>query len=113
MERLRALRVNDTAFNFTLKVFYTGGGDLEQFGIQLQDPESGIFNPLSTITPIQSQTSPRLWYTVVVNTKFDDLDPEGLRFNINVVNAMGQGVAQPVSEEVGMTVRPKQELTLC
>ena len=102
MERLRALRVNDTAFNFTLEVFYTGGGDLERFGIQLQRSGSGTFNPLITVTPTQSQTSPRLWYAVVVHPIFDDL--EDPRFNINVVNSMQQSVTHPVSGEVGKTV---------
>ena len=106
MERFRALRVNDTAFNFTLEVFYTGGGNIEQFGIQLQQSTSGSdrFIPL-TVTPIQSQTSPRLWYAVVVHPAFDGLEDPG--FNINVVNAMGQSDVEAVSGEVGKTVGSK------
>ena len=96
MERLRALQVNDTAFNFTLEVFYTGGGDLEQFIIQLR---SGPFTTL-TVTPVQSQTSPRLWYAVIDDPDvFDDLeDPQ---FNVNIVNAMGQSVIAAASGESG------------
>ena len=100
VERLRALRVNDTAFNFTLEVFYTGGGDLEQFIIQLQQGGSGTFTTLTTVTPIQSQTSPRLWYAVVDDPDvFDGLeDPQ---FNVNIVNAMGQSVTTAASGESG------------
>jgi hypothetical protein len=103
VERLRALRVNDTAFNFTLEVFYTGGGDLEQFSIQLQQSGSGTFTTLTSVTPVQSQTSPRLWYAVVVNpNEFDGL--EDPRFNVIVVNAMQQSVPAPVSGEVGTLI---------
>ena len=100
MERLRALRVNDTAFNFTLEVFYTGGGDLEQFIIQIQHGGSGTFTTLTTVTPVQSQTSPQLWYAVINDPDvFDDLvDPQ---FNINIVNAMGQSVIATASGESG------------
>ena len=100
VERLRALRVNDTAFNFTLEVFYTGGGDLEQFIIQLQQSGSGTFTTLTTVTPVQSQTSRRLWYVVIVNPDvFDGLeDPQ---FNICIVNAMQKSVIAAVSGESG------------
>ena len=98
--------MNDTAFNFTLKVLYTGGGDLEQFSIQLQQSGSDTFIPVVTVTPIQSQTSPRLWYAVVVLPMFDGL--EDPRFNISVVNAMAQSVVQPVSGEVGKIVWSQQ-----
>ena len=92
--------MNDTAFNFTLEVFYTGGGDLEQFIILLQQGGSGPFTTLTTITPIQSQTSPRLWYAVIDDPDvFDDLeDPQ---FNVNIVNAMGQSVIAAASGESG------------
>ena len=100
VKRFRALRVNETTFNFTLKVFYTGGGDLEQFDIQLQRKGSGTFVLLTNTTPlIQSQTSPRLWYTVVVDPVFDGLEVP--RFNITILNAMEQSVEQPVLGEVG------------
>ena len=100
MERLRALRVNDTAFNFTLEVFYTGGGDVEQFIIQLQQSGSGTFTTLTTVAPVQSQTTPRLWYAVVVEPAvFDGL--EDPRFNVNIVNAMQQSVTATASGESG------------
>ena len=100
MERLGALQVNDTAFNFTLKVFYTGGGDIEQFMIQLQQSGSGTFTILTTVAPVQSQISPRLWYAVVVDPDvFDGL--EDPRFNVNIVNSMQQSVTAAASGEVG------------
>ena len=91
--------MNDTAFNFTLEVFYTGGGDLEQFIIQLQQGGSGTFTTLTTV-PVQSQTSPRLWYAVIDDPDaFDGLeDPQ---FNINIVNAMQQSVTAAASGESG------------
>ena len=100
VKRFRALRVNETTFNFTFEVFYTGGGDLEQFDIQLQRKGSGTFVLLTNTTPlIQSQTSPRLWYTVVVDPVFDGLEVP--RFNITILNAMEQSVEQPILGEVG------------
>ena len=52
-----------------------------------------------TVTPIQSQTSPRLWYVVVVNRTFES--SEEPRFNIIVVNAMQQSVTAGAMGEVG------------
>ena len=100
VEKLRALRVNDTTFNFTLEVFYTGGGDIEQFIIQLQQSGSSTFITVTTVAPVQSQTSPRLWYAIVVDPDvFDGLeDPQ---FNINIVNFMQQNVTAAASGEVG------------
>ena len=95
----RALRVNDTAFNFTVEVFYTGGGDLQQFSIKVKQGDSGTFTTLKTVAPVQSQTSPRLWYAVVVNRTFEGLEEP--RFNIIVVNAMQQSVTKLASGEVG------------
>jgi hypothetical protein len=92
--------VNDTAFNFTLEVFYTGGGDIEQFVIQLQQSGSGTFTTLTTVAPVQSQISPRLWYTVVVDPDvFDGL--EDPKFNISIVNTMQRGVTAAASGELG------------
>ena len=99
MNVFRALRVNNTAFNFTLEVFYTGGGDLEQFRIKLLQEGSGTFTTLKTVAPVQSQISPRLWYAVVVNHTFEGLEEP--RFNIIVVNAMLQSVTAEASGEVG------------
>ena len=91
--------MNNTAFNFTLEVFYTGGGDLQQFSIKLQQGDSSTFTTLKTVAPVQSQTSPRLWYAVVVNRTFEGLEEP--RFNILVVNAMQQSVTEEASGEVG------------
>ena len=99
MNVFRALRVNDTTFNFTLEVFYTGGGDLQQFSIKLQQGDSGTFTTLKTVAPVQSQTAPRLWYAVIVNRIFEGLEEP--RFNIIVVNVMQQSVTTGASGEVG------------
>ena len=108
MERFRALRVNDTAFNFTLEVLYTGGGVLERFSIRLQQSGSGTFNFLTNVAPIQSQTSPRLWYAVVTNSAFENLEEP--TFDINIVNAMGQSTVERVMGEVG---KIKNHTSLC
>ena len=92
----RALRVNNTAFNFTLEVFYTGGGDIKQFSIE---NGSSSFILLTSVTPVLSQTSPRQWYIVITDSIFDGL--EDPRFNINVTNAMDQSVMQQVQGEIG------------
>ena len=92
----RALRVNKTAFNFTLEVFYTGGGDINLFSIE---NSSNAFTLLVSVTPVQSQTSPRLWYAVVIDSIFEGLEDPG--FNISVTNAMGQSVIQQVQGEIG------------
>ena len=93
---IRALRVNNTAFNFTLEVFYTGGGDINLFSIE---NSSNTFTLLVSVTPVQSQTSPRLWYAVVIDSTFEGLEDPG--FNISVTNAMGQSVIQQVQGEIG------------
>ena len=92
-----ALRINNTAFNFTLEVFYTGGGDIKLFSIE---NSSNVFTLLTSVTPVQSQHSPQLWYAVITDPMFDGL--EDPRFNINVTNAMDQGVMQQVQGEIGM-----------
>ena len=103
MERFQALRVNDTAFNFTLEVAYTGGGGIQQFSIRLQQSGSSTLTPIATVTPVQSQTSPRLWYAVVKDSRFNR--SEEPRFDITIVNAMEQSVVQRVQGEVGKKVR--------
>ena len=42
------------------------------------------------MAPVQSQISSQLWYATVTNCVFDGL--EELRFDINVTNAMEQGI---------------------
>ena len=93
----RAFRVNKTAFNFTLEVFYTGGGDIKLFSIGNSSNTSTL---LTSVTPVQSQTSPRLWYAVITESMFDGL--EDPIFNINVTNAMEHSVIQQVLGEIGM-----------
>ena len=95
----RALRVNNTAFNFTLEVFYTGGGDIKLFSIE---NGSSAFILLISVAPVQSQTSPWLWNAVVTDPIFDGL--EDPRFNINVTNTMEQSVVQLVLGEIGMHI---------
>ena len=92
----RALRVNNTAFNFTLEVFYTGGGDIKLFIIE---NGSSAFTLLAYVTPVQSQTLPQLWYTAITDPMFDGL--EDPRFNITVINAMEQNIMQQVQGEIG------------
>ena len=99
VKRFRALQVNNTTFNFTVEVFYTGGGDLERFSIRLQQSGSSLFDFFTTVVPIQSQTSPRLWYAVVTNSAFENLKEP--TFDINVLNTMEQSVVQQVQGEVG------------
>ena len=99
VKRFRALRVNNTAFNFTLEVFYTGGGDIEQFSIQ---NGSSTFILLMTVAPVQSQTSPRLWYAIVTDLVLDGLEEP--IFDITIVNAMEQSIVQQVPGEVGKNI---------
>ena len=95
----RALKINKTAFNFTLEVFYTGGGDIKLFSI---GNSSNTPTLLTSVTPVQSQTSPRLWYAVITDSMFDGL--EDPIFNISVTNAMEQSVIQQVMGEIGMFI---------
>ena len=89
------MRVNNTAFNFTLEVFYTGGGDINLFSIE---NGSNAFTLLVSVTPVQSQISPWLWYAVVTDSVFEGL--EDPRFNISVTNAMEQSIIQQVQGEI-------------
>ena len=89
--------MSNTIFNFTLKVLYTGGGDIVRFSIR--QFRSDKFEHLTTVTPVQSQSVPRLWYAVVTSPTFDDVEEP--RFDVNVVNAMEQSVLQVVQGEVG------------
>ena len=98
------MRVNNTAFNFTLEVFYTGGGAIKQFSIE---SGSSAFILLTNVTPVQSQYSPKLWYTVITDPVFDGL--EDPTFNIMVINAMELSVVQQVQGEIG---KSRQDHTL-
>ena len=91
--------MSNTTFNFTLEVFYTGGGDIEQFNIQ---NGSSTFILLTTVAPIHSQT-PRLWYAIVTDPVFDGLEEP--RFEIIIVNAMEQSIVQRVLGEVGKNIK--------
>ena len=51
------------------------------------------------MTPVQSQTSPWLWYAVITYPMFDGL--EDPRFKISVTNAMKQSVVWEVQGEIG------------
>ena len=94
------MRVNNTAFNFTIEVFYTGGGAIKQFII---GSGSSAFILNTTVTPVQNQNSPRLWYTVITDPVFDGL--EDPTFNIMVINAMELSVIQQVQGEIGKSLR--------
>ena len=95
------MRVNNTAFNFTLEVFYTGGGAIKQFII---GNGSSAFVLLTTVTPLQSQNSPRLWYAVITDPVFDGL--EDPTFDITVINAMElMSVVQQIQGEIGKSIR--------
>ena len=100
VKRFRALRVNNTTFNFTLKVFYTGGDDIEQFSIQ---NGSSTFILLMTVAPIQSQTSHMLWYAIITDSVLDGLEEP--RFDINIVNSLEQSIVQQVLGEVGKNIK--------
>ena len=100
VKRFRALRVNNTAFNITLEVFYTGGGAIKQFSIE--SGSSAFVFPI-TATPIQSQTSSRLWYTIIIDPAFDGLEEP--KFNITVINAMELSIVQQVQGEIGKSIR--------
>ena len=91
--------MSNATFNFTLEVFYTGGGDIEQFNIQ---NDSSTFILLTTVAPIQSQTL-RLWYAIVTDPVFDGLEEP--RFEIIIVNAMEQSIVQRVLGELGKIIK--------
>ena len=99
METFRALRVNSTAFNFTLEVTYTGGGDIVQFAVRLRENERSTFIPLDTLVPKQSESNPRVWYAVLMDERFASLvDPE---FEVITRNFLDQSTALPVRGEDG------------
>ena len=82
-----------------MEVFYTGGGAIKQFSIE---SGSSAFVLLTTVTPVQSQNCPRLWYAVITDPVFDGL--EDPKFNITVINAMELSVVQPVQGEIGKSI---------
>lgn len=99
VETFRALRVNSTAFNFTLQVTYTGGGDIVEFAVRLRENGQSTFIPLDTLVPEQSQSNPRVWYAVLIDERFAQLvDPE---FQVITSNFRGQSTSEPVRGEDG------------
>ena len=94
--------MNSTSFNLTLSVIYTGGGDIETFAVSFQEPGSNQMTEATLEIPLQSQTKSNLWYAVVTNTLFANIEePE---FEVNIRNTMGQSTVQPLVGESGKYV---------
>ena len=94
VEDFRALRVNATAFNFTLQVAYTGGGDIVEFAVRLRENGMSTFVSLGNLAPVRSISNPRLWFAVLTDERFANLmDPE---FQVITSNFLEQSTSSRV-----------------
>lgn len=91
--------MNATAFNLTLSVIYTGGGDIETFGVRVREDEMSPWTPAGVVVPVQSKSSSRLWYIVLSNSLFQSVE-EPL-FQVIIRNTRGQSRAFELQGETG------------
>ena len=100
-ERFHALRVNSTTFNLTLKVTYTGGGNIEHFGVQFHT--LGLNDSISVVdlVPVQDKSVPYLWFATITDILFVGIDE--LLFEVSVCNAVEQCTLRVLQGEIGMS----------
>ena len=78
---------------------YTGGGDIVEFAVRLQENGQSTFIPLDTLVPEQSKSNPRVWYAVLMDERFARLvDPD---FQVITSNFLGQSTVEAVQGEDG------------
>ena len=99
VDKFRALRLNDTAFNLTLTVIYTGGGDIDTFAVRFREGRMSPWAPAGVVAPIQSRLSSRLWYTVLSNSMFQSIEEP--QFEVIIANTMGQSTPFELQGESG------------
>jgi hypothetical protein len=85
------IRVNDTTFNFSLEVRYTGagGGNLTLTNIMFREVDTMIWNHHSPHR-VELIQSGRTWYALVTNSEFAAIGDAEFLFTTQ--NVMNQGV---------------------
>ena len=101
MTSFNALRLNTTAFNFTLNVEYTGGGDITNFAIRFRENDSTDWIPLETqVVPTSSPQSRRSWFGIVASAQFEAIVE--VEFEVVIHNARGRSTGtMVVPQELG------------
>ena len=99
------VRVNQTAFQLTVNVDYTGGGDITHFTVSFRKSGStDDFNHLGDIPA--SPQSMLVWNGVITNAEFASL--EVLEFDVTVNNerSFSSTTSSPVQEATGRFLIP-------
>lgn len=95
------IRVNETVFNFTMEVRYTGagGGALTLTNIMFREAGTTIWNNHNQIR-IELTLSGRIGYAIVTNIQFAMI--KEAEFSFATQNVMKQGVQTEARQTVGM-----------
>lgn len=94
------LRVNETAFNFTLEVRYTGagGGSLTLRNIMFREAGTRFWNQHRQLS-VMLTLSQRTWYALVTNSQFATL--KHAQFAFTTQNVMNEGIQREARQILG------------
>lgn len=95
------IRVNETVFNFTLEVKYTGagGGSLTLVNIMFREAETTTWNHHNQLS-IELTLSRQTWYALVTNNHFAAISD--VQFSFTTQNEMKQGIEMEARQIIGM-----------
>lgn len=98
------IRVNETLFNFTLEVKYTGagGGSLTLANIMFRETGTTIWNHHDQLS-IELTLSGQTWYALVSNNQFAAISD--VQFLFTTQNVMKRGIEMEARQIIGMYKR--------
>ena len=89
---MAAIRVNETAFNFTVEVVYTGagGGGLTLTDITFREKETEEWFMHTSEVELHSASTSNMFYAVIVNSQFAGISD--VEFSLTTRNRMNHGI---------------------
>ena len=102
---LSAIRLNDTAFNFTLDVLYTGAGtgtDLTLLNIRFREDDSSEewVDYEDSVDLTRSPHHRNIWYAIVASEQFAAI--EEVLFSVVIQNIVSRGITMTTRQLIGM-----------
>ncbi len=97
-----AIRLNETTFNFSLQVVYTGVGPgaLHLVNIMFRETGSVEYTLLTSVVELVADSSDsQHWYGVLSDSQF--ADATDIEFLMNTQNSMDLGVATSATQSIG------------
>lgn len=101
LTNIAVLRVNETVFNFTLEVRYTGtgGGSLTLTNIMFREAGTTAWNQHNQPSVLELIRSGKTWYVLVTNDQFATIGD--VEFSFRTQNTMKHGIQMEASQIIG------------